>query len=193
MGKEKYLKKVEALFRESPVVNYSSLRRIVRNEKNDEYAKQLVRNLIIKGKIRKLVKGCYTTHNDSSLSVFCLEPAYLGLQDALSFHNLWEQETVPVIITTRKVRPGIRQVLGTNVLVRRIQKKYFFGLEYLEQGGVFYPYSDKEKTLIDMVYFKEKMSTELIGNIQKQIDRKKLEKYLKNYPLRTQKLVLKIL
>ena len=58
MGKEKYLKDVESLFKKSRVVNYNSIERIVRNKKNvKSYTKQLTRNLIKQGKNKKIDKG----------------------------------------------------------------------------------------------------------------------------------------
>lgn len=185
MGKEKYLKDVEALFSKSPVVSYSSIEKVVAHRKGvRQYVKRLVHYLTISGRIKRLAKGCYTTLDDVSLAVFCFKPAYLGLQDALSFHNLWEQETIPVIITSRKVRPGVRTVLGKNVMVRRIGKKYYFGIEYSKQEKAALPYSDVEKTFLDMVYFREKISSELLAAFKKRLDRKKLKAYLKAYPKR---------
>ena len=192
MGKACYQKRVEELFMKSAVVSYASIERIIRDKKKrSNYAKQLIRDLIRKGKIQPLMKGFYTSRNDASLLVFCLQPAYLGLQDALSFHRLWEQETVPVIISTRRVRQGIRSVLGTNVLVRRIKKEYCFGFEYVAIGDVYLPYSDVEKTLIDMIYFKENLSTEVVQGFIKRIDKSKLKKYLKRYPQRLRDAVWK--
>jgi predicted transcriptional regulator of viral defense system len=192
MGKTKYLSDVEILFKKSPVVNSRSIERIVKNKKNIKgYTKQLIRNLILKNKIKVLTKGYYTAHDEPSLAVFCFGPAYLGLQDSLSIHNLWEQETVPIIITTRKVRQGIRKVLGSNVLIRRIEKKYFLGFEYLQQGNFYMPYSDVEKTLIDMIYFRQKFNEETIKCITEKIDSKKLKSYLKNYPEKFRKKVLR--
>lgn len=178
MGKEKYLTKINELFARSLVVYNSSIQKYV---KNRQYCKQLVHALLKKGKIKRLSKGCYTIHDVPQLVVFCFKPAYFGLQDALSQHNLWEQETIPVIITTKKTRTGIRNILGLNVLVRRIDKKLFFGHEYVKQGEFYFPYSDIEKTLIDMVYFKENLDTAVVKNIVRKIDKKKLEKYLKSY------------
>ncbi|MBI2110302.1 hypothetical protein HYT51_00800 [Candidatus Woesearchaeota archaeon] len=195
MGTQKYLKKIEEIFQKSQVVTYNSIERVVKEKKNNtQYTKQLIKNLIAKGKIKRLAKGGYTAHNENGISVFCFTPAYLGLQDALSFHNIWEQETIPVIITSRRVRQGIRSILGGNVLLRRIDKKYLFGFEYYAQGNnVYLPYSDIEKTLIDMVYFKEKIDKEVIKNLIKKIQRKKLNKYLKRYPIRIKMRILKIL
>lgn len=196
MGKEKYQKQIEVLFEKSPVVDFSSITRIVKNKKNiKQYSKQLIRNLLLKNKIRKLAKGYYTKHNESGLAVFCFKPAYLGLQDALSFHNLWEQETIPVIITTKKVRQGIRKILdkNTNILIRKIDKKYFFGFDYYKEGDFYFPYSDIEKTFIDLIYFKQPMDEETLKNFKEKIDKKRLRNYLKKYPKKFRKRVEKIL
>ena len=124
MGKEKYQKEIAELFKNSPVVSFSSIARIVKKTKNTgQYQKQLIRNLVLKGKIKKLAKGYYTLYDDPSLIVFCFKPSYLGLQNSLSFHNLWEQETIPVILTASKIRQGVREVMGVNVLLRRMKKK----------------------------------------------------------------------
>lgn len=192
MGKQKYQEKIGELFKKSPVVSHRSIEMIIKDKKNvKQYTKQLIRNLVAKGKIKKLTKGYYTLYDDNSITVFCFRPSYLGLQDALSYHNLWEQEIIPVIITPRKVRQGIRKVMGGNILIRRIDKKYLFGFDYYKQGELYLPYSDIEKTLIDMVYFKEKMSKEVVNNLIKNIDKKKLMAYLHIYPRRIREAVLK--
>ncbi len=194
MGKQKYLNDVMALFARSPVVSYSTIRRIVHHRKKvKQYVKQLVHNLVATGRIKKLAKGCYTSFDDPALAVFCYSPAYLGLQDALSFHDLWEQEAIPVIITASKARPGLRSVLGKNVLVRRIESRYIFGIQYAKQEAVALPYSDLEKTFIDMLYFKEKMSEELLEAFKQRLNRGKLEAYLKHYPKRLRKRIAKYL
>ncbi len=191
MGKTKYLQEIEALFSKSPVVSYSSIYRAITSRKKvKQYAKRMVHHLIAKGRIKRLAKGYYTAFDDASLAVFCFQPAYLGLQDALSFHNLWEQETVPVLVTTRKVRPGMRCILGTNVLVRRIERKYFFGFEYKQEGNAALPYSDMEKTFLDMVYFKERLGRDVIAAFKERIDMKKLRLYLKKYSVIVRKRAL---
>ncbi|MBI2665731.1 hypothetical protein HYX12_03865 [Candidatus Woesearchaeota archaeon] len=191
MGKRKYLQHVEHLFQESPVVSFSSIERIVQHQGRSNYAKLLIHNLLKKNKIYILGKGCYTLHKDISLAVFCFRPAYLGLQSALSKHNLWEQETVPIIITTKKVRSGIRKIMGANVLLRRMNKDYFFGFKTYEEGKFYLPYSDVEKTLIDLIVFRENISAEVLEEFRKRIDMKKLKKYLHAYPLRIRKMAMK--
>ncbi len=188
MGKEKYQKQIEELFKKGPVVNFNSIERIIKSKRNiKQYSKQLVRNLLLKGKIKRLTKGYYSIYEDPSLNVFCFQPSYLGLQDALSIHNLWEQETIPIIITSKKVRQGLRKTKLGNILIRRIDKKYLFGVEYKKIGNFYLPYSDMEKTFIDMIYFKQKIDGGVLINIKKSIDKKKLNAYLKSYPKRFKK------
>ncbi len=183
MGKQIHLRKVEGLFDISPVVDFKSVERIVGAKKGkSNYAKLLISNLIKNGKIRKIGKGFYTRHDDNSLAVFAFKPAYLGLQSALSFYGLWEQETIPIILTTKKVRRGIRVILRANVLVRNIDKRYFFGFDLVKDGRFYLPYSDLEKTFIDMVVFNIDISKDVLGKIRKMIDKRKLMDYLKRYP-----------
>ena len=170
MGKKKHISRIEELFEDSPVVSFNSIQRIINNKKRiKQYTKQFIRNQLASGKIKRLAKGYYTKHDNIILSVFCFKPAYLGLQDALSFHNLWEQETIPVILSARKLRPGIRKIMRLNVMIRRINSKYFFGFEYQKDGDFYFPYSDIEKTFIDMIYFKQPLDEEVIDNFKEKI------------------------
>ena len=191
MGKIKHLDKVLDLFEKSPVVDFKSIERIVKAKKNTkQYTKQMIRNLLLKNKIHRITKGYYSKYDMPSLAVFCFKPGYLGLQDALSFHNLWEQETIPVIITTNKVRQGTRVILGTNILIRRLDKKYMFGFEPHKDENLYLPYSDIEKTFIDLIYFKENIGNDTLSAIEGQIDEKKLHNYLINYPEKFRQTVL---
>lgn len=190
MGKQIHLEKIRALFEKSPVVDFKSVSRIVGKTKSSNYAKLLIYNLLKKGEIKKIGKGIYTKHNEISLAVFSFKPAYLGLQTALSHYEVWEQETIPVIITSKKVRTGIRKLMGSNILVRKINNKYLFGVNYSEEGGFYLPYSDLEKTFIDMIVFNQKIDKEVLNNLKNKINKKKLLTYLARYPKKIKKRVL---
>lgn len=188
MGKIKYINKIRKFFNEAPIVSISSLKKFL-GRKNKDYIHLLISNMIKKGEIKQITRGYYSIHEDITLAVFCFKPSYLGLQNALSYHNLWEQETNPVIITTRNVRVGRREVFGNNIIIRRISSKYFFGFDYYKDGDFYLPYSDIEKTFIDMIYYKLYMDNEVIKEFRKRIDKKKLTEYLKSYPKNIQKRV----
>lgn len=189
MGKQIYLKKIEMLFDKSPVVDFKSIERVIGAKKKSRYAKLLISNLIKKGRIKKVGKGVYTKFSENSLAVFAFTPAYLGLQSSLSFHDLWEQETVPVILTTKSARVGIRSVMDSNILVRKINKRFFFGIEYLKDGDFYLPYSDLEKTFIDMIVFNQSIDEETLKQIRKRVDKKKLAAYLKKYSSKMRRIV----
>lgn len=182
--------KVERLFERSPVVTLASIQRIMGK---GGYARKLLHAMVKSGRLYRLTRGYYTTREDSSLAVFCFQPAYLGLQDALSHHGIWEQETVPVIITTRKAKPGIRSVLGSNVLIRRIQKKYYFGTELYDERRVALPYSDMEKTFLDMLYFRQRLEKELVNQLRECMDMKRLRSHAGRFPERVRKRAFSLL
>jgi len=193
MGKEKYLSQVMEFFQKTPIVTTRDIKLIINKHGKKSYTHLLIHNLIRSGRIKRVVKGFYTIHDDPIVAVFCFKPAYIGLQDALSLHNLWDQESNVVIITAKKVRSGVRQILDSNVLVHMINPRYLFGFELIKYGNFYVPVSDVEKTLIDFVYFKESLSKEVLKEIKKNIDKKKINIYLKRYPENIRKNVLNLI
>lgn len=187
--KGRHVKKIREFLKNTPVVNLQSISTLV-GDKN--YAYVIMNHLLKRGEVKRITRGYYTIHDDPSLLVYCLKPAYLGLQDAMSLHNLWEQETSPIIITNRRVRSGIRRVMEHNVLVRRISKEYFFGYGHYRYGDLLLPVSDVEKTLIDMAYFGE-AKKRVVGGFKTRVNRKKLEGYLRKYPPDFRRKVLALL
>lgn len=185
MGKIKYADKIREFFKRNAIVDINSLKRfIIKNNGKKDYVYLLLNNMTKKGEIKRITKGYYSLYEDPVLAVFCFRPSYLGLQSALSIHNLWEQETIPVIITSKTVRLGIRKVDGSNILLKRVLARYFFGFKYVKDGEFYVPVSDIEKTFLDMVYFNQKMDEDLLKELKNKINRKKLKDYLKEYPLK---------
>ena len=176
MGKVKYRDALMSLFRKTPVVSVDSVRKIA-----GEYAYLLLHKMEHRGEIHRITKGWYSLLDDPAIAVFCFQPAYLGLQDALSIHNLWEQETNAVIMTTKTVRQGVRRICGANAVMWRIPMQQYFGVEYVQYGGTYVPVSDIEKTLLDMVYFRQPIEREVLVEAQKQVDGRKLQEYVKKY------------
>jgi predicted transcriptional regulator of viral defense system len=189
MGKVIYLKKVREFMKMTPAFRARDIELIVRKR---NYAHLILHKLAEKKEINRIMKGWYSLYDDPIVSVFCFKPAYLGLQEALSIHNLWEQETNVVIVTTRKVRTGVRKFFDSNVVVRRIEQKYFFGFDLMRYDNFFIPVSDIEKTLIDLIYFNEIPARPILKEIEKKMNKKKLRKYLANYPDKFREKVKKI-
>jgi predicted transcriptional regulator of viral defense system len=189
MGKIIHINKIREFIKSVPVFRVRDIELLVGNR---NYAHLILHKLTKRGEIKRVIKGWYSLYDDPIVSVFCFKPAYVGLQEALSLHNLWEQETNVVIITTKKVRVGIREILGNNVILRTIEPKYFFGFDSIRYENFFVPVSDIEKTLIDFVYFKESLARETLREIIKRIDKQKLIEYLKKYPSKFKQKVRKL-
>ncbi len=190
----KYLEKFTSRFSKNPVFTTADAKIFLGSlgaKKN--YAYLLLSNLLKRGKIHRLKKGTYSFKDDPTLAGFAFSPSYHGLQDALSIKNLWEQETNTIIITPRMVRSGVREMLGGTVIVRRINRKMFFGFESVKYSGTWISVSDAEKTLIDFAYFKQPLDAATVEEIKKRVDGKKLAEYLKKSPKWVEKKVRKML
>ncbi len=131
--------------------------------------------------------------DDPVASVFAFRPAYLGLQEALSIHGLWEQETNVVLVTPRAVRSGERSVMGNRVIVRRIKRRHFFGFDFLRLGSLTVPVSDVEKTLIDLAYFRQTPDQDALAELREKCDHRKVERYMSDFPVAVQRKVREVL
>ncbi|MFA4907586.1 MAG: hypothetical protein WC602_04925 [archaeon] len=147
-----------------------------------QYLHALIHNLLKKEKLKRISRGIYTFNSEPAIAGAAFVPSYHGLQEALSIHGLWDQEAGTVIITPRKVRSGLREILGSNVLARRISKRMFFGFEPAIYSNTCIFVSDPEKTIIDLAYFRENISPGVIAEAKKRLDRGKMKKYLARSP-----------
>jgi predicted transcriptional regulator of viral defense system len=180
----KYLQLIKERYKDKLGFTKRDLNILLKEEGiSDDYLQKLIYNLLKKKEIIRITKGKYTFAKDIVVSGFSYSPFYYGLQEALSFRNLWEQETNPVIITTKKVRSGLKSSFdGGNI-------------DFIDYYNIQIPVSDIEKTIIDFVYYKEESSLlpEVIKEIKEKINKKKLNGYLKEYPRYLQEKVLSIL
>ena len=143
---------------------------------SDAYTKLFMHNQLKKG-MRRIAKGVYTFQDTDAVIGFAYSPFYYGMEYALTIHRLWTQMANPVIITTRSVIPGERESGGTQITVRKISARMFFGAEQLPYEGMFIPVSNREKTLIDFIYYRVSLSAEAMGALVAVCDKEKLRKY----------------
>jgi predicted transcriptional regulator of viral defense system len=160
---------------------------------SDAYLQFFVHSLLEKKQIFRLTRGAYTFQDDIMMSGFAFPPFYYGLQNSLSLNKIWDQATIPIIITPRKIRKGIRKIMEQNVRIRTITPKMFFGYENISYYGFWIPVSTIEKTLIDFAYFNEPLSNESIQILKSKINTKKMNEYLQKVSPRTRKKVEKML
>lgn len=147
----------------------------------NDYIYLMLHNLESKGEIKRITTGIYTFHDDVAVVGFAFYPFYYGLESALSIHGISEQGTNLVVMTPRNLRMGVRAFEGRNYRILRIKKEQMFGYSTLNYSNFWIQVSDVEKTLIDMIYFKDHIREEIMPKIIERIDRRKIDKYLKAY------------
>ncbi len=174
-------RELEKYFSKQPAFMNGDVRRVF-PKASQGYLNLLIHNMLKSKRVFRISRGVYSFHDDPQVVGFAFRPFYYGLQDALSFHGLWEQETNPAVITVRRVRSGLRSYENGNYVVRRIGRKMFFGFESVKYGDYWMPVSDVEKTLIDLVYFKQHITADLKKEFRKRVRRDKLAQYLKKCP-----------
>lgn len=158
-----------------------------------EYLYYLIQYLLKRKKMERVARGFYTFREDPIVAGFAFQPFYYGLQQALSLHGLWQQETNLVIITPRKVRSGLRRIMESNIVVKRIDERMFFGFELERHYNEWIPVSSIEKTLVDFAYFNEPLSREALKAIKHRLNKKVLQQYLEKTTPRTRKKVKALL
>ncbi len=179
----KYMRDFIGEFTERKTFTLRDVRIYLSDKKiSKDYLRVFIHNLLKKGKIKRITKGVYTFMDEVEVVGFAFSPFYYGLQEALSLRNLWEQETNPIVITPRKVRSGLRVFQGRNFLVKKINRKMFFGFEMIKYYDFWIPVSDIEKTLIDFVYFRQPLSKEVVTEMKKKIRPKIMKQYLVRCP-----------
>ncbi len=113
---------------------------------------------------------------------------YLGLETALKLNNMThEYFSIDFIINDKIFRAKPIIIMGRKVKFYKTTKKLF------EKGVIKkeYPYSDPEKTCIDLFYFKHDDLNNFKEKI-KNLDKRKLIEYSKKYDKRTIEILKKL-
>lgn len=190
----KYEDKFTAFFSNVPIFTFKDASRFLNKMgASDAYVKLFMHNQAKRKKLRRVGKGYYTFHEEEEVIGFAFKPFYYGLEYSMTLHKLWSQVSMPVILTATKAVPGIRNSMGKRIMVRRISKQMFFGVEYIRYNGIFIPVSNVEKTLLDFAYFGIKLSDIDMKNILGRCDMKKLKGYAKRCGKRVSKRLSQLL
>jgi predicted transcriptional regulator of viral defense system len=140
-----------------------------------------------KRKIYKVMKGVFSLQEREEVSGFAFTPFYYGGLSALMIRNLIDDQVKMEIMTTRVVKRSLTQIYGgmTRIILHHIPKKYYFGFEDVKYGYGKVPVSDSEKTLIDLFYYKSRLSMSDYAELLKHIKPHKLRDYLRAYDSHT--------
>lgn len=131
--------------KEVPVFSLADISQIVSGK---EYAKKLLRKMVLSNEVKKIKRDKYTFYDDPFLvSTFINKPSYISSVSALSYHKLISQIPKDIFCSTIKKEKNIKFISE----IKFIQTKYFFGFDNLEYLNFKIPISNPEKAIIDSI------------------------------------------
>ena len=141
-----------------------------------------IQRLEKKGIVKKLIKGKYlfilNRVNDFSIGNFLFRPSYISLESALSFYGIITG--FPYKITSLTTKKSREFMIGQKEYTySHIDQDLFWGYEKKED----FLLAEKEKALLDLLYFQTKGLRSLDWDELdlKEIDKKKLIYYGKKF------------
>lgn len=131
--------------REVPVFSLSDVSQIVSGK---EYAKKLLRKLMLSGNIKKIKRDAYTFYDDPFLvSTFLVKPSYISSVSALSYYKIITQIPKDIFCSTTKQNKEIKFISK----IKFIHTNYFFGFENAEYADFKVLMATPEKAIIDSI------------------------------------------
>jgi predicted transcriptional regulator of viral defense system len=170
--------------------------RILLSEKKKGISDRTIRvtlsRMAKKHRIYKVTKGVFSLQKRDEFAGFAFTPFYYGGLAALMIGDLIDDQVKMEVMTTRPVKRSLLEIYGgsSRIVLHHIPKKYYFGFEDVRYGDIIVPISDPEKTLIDLFYYKSRMSIQDYAELLKAVKLRKLRDYLKVYDNHTKTTVL---
>lgn len=152
---------------------------------SENTGKNLLSAYTRKGFFIKIKNSFYITKtskpNDFEISNKIYRPSYISFETALSYHNVLPEIVYSITSATSKASREY-VILDKSFIYHRIKEELFFGYNAIKINGQTILMADKEKALLDYIYFvalKKKPDNDRL-NI-KDISVPKIKKYLKKY------------
>lgn len=186
----------EAILRYGRVVQFTQLVSLFDSTYKRAAIRQKVALLAKKGWLVRLRKGEYLVITDIStlgsidLSEYVIaqslnKDSYISFENALQYHGLFDQMLTTVgSVTTTYAREYTVQ--KTNYTLSRIKKALYFGYTEEAIGSYKVKIAEKEKALLDMLYFKTSAYTvsivlEKLREYKHKLDFEKLQQYAQKF------------
>lgn len=164
-----------SFYKNLPVFTHQDLEAF--SKKNHGFV--LLTNLKKQNKIIQIEKGKYTLYSDPLIFASnIIIPSYIGGLSALNYYNLTTQIPLKVLVLTKEVKRDNKHVKFVY-----IPEKYFFGFEKIKYKDFEIFMVNKEKLLIDSVYF-QKLGvsiSDLDYLLKEDLNKELLVEYLKKF------------
>lgn len=188
----------EAILRFGRVVSFDDLSSIFTTSYGEGESKQRISLLSKRGWLVRIKRGLYIVITDistlgfSDLSELTVsqtlnQDSYISLENALQHYSMFDQMLSGVEAVTDK-RARNYKVQNKNYRFSHIKKELYFGFNTEIIEGREVKIAEKEKALLDMLYFRSSsynvdLVLEKLKNYQHDIDFKKLKTYAKRFGL----------
>lgn len=161
---------------------------------NDSNIKIQISRLVNKGALVKITRGIYklpnTTLDLEKLSTQIYSPCYISFESALSKYGIINQGIYKITLATTRHSKKV-ELLDTPCEYIQIKPALFFGFNFVKNIYI----AEAEKAFLDEIYLI--VLGKRIINVDEwntsNLDKKKIEKYLKKFPNGVKKKALEIL
>lgn len=120
------------------------------------YARLFLHRCFKKKQIGRVERGLYyltERFNEYEIASHVLNPSYVSMVSALAFYGLTTQiPRVVYVVSTERHKP-LKNVVGFDIVFKKIKKEAFFGFHKESEGNVFI--ADAEKAIVDIFYFND--------------------------------------
>ncbi len=186
----------DALLQFGRLVTFEQLASLFATTDTRDAMSRKVALLVKKGWLLRLKKGLYLVLTDIStlgsndLPEYVIAQAlhkdsYVSFENALQYHGLFDQmlSTVGSVTTTYARKHTVQQ---TTYVFSRVKQDLYFGFTEEVIGSYRVSIAEKEKALLDMLYFKTSVHTvsivlEKLREYTHRFDGEKLQQYTRHY------------
>ena len=147
------------LIRKNPIFTFEDVLMLFPDE-NYANVKLLLHNWTRTGKLNRIKKGLYCladidVSDNYFFAAFIYSPSYISLESALNYYGIIPDIPQEVVSVTTNNTQEFNTVKGV-YLYRKISNKLFYGFKKVQNGSLFYLIADKEKAVLDYLYYKSR-------------------------------------
>lgn len=188
----------EAILRFGRIVSFDDLAGIFSSSYGEGESKQRISLLSKRGWLVRIKRGLYIVITDIStlgfsdiseltISQTLNKDSYISFENALGYYSMFDQMLSSVEAVTDK-RARNYKVQDRGYRFSHIKKSLYFGFTTIAVEGREVKIAEKEKALLDMLYFRSSshnvdMVLEKLRDYQGEIDFRKLKTYAKRFGL----------
>lgn len=137
-----------------PVFRLDDAVKILKNSRG--YVRLFLHRSVKSNLIGRVERGLYYlkgSSNEYEIASHILYPSYISMVSALHYYGLTTQIPNIVYVISPKRHKTIKNVMGFDIVFRKISSHMLFGYHKESNGNIFI--ADKEKAIVDIFYFKD--------------------------------------